>query len=138
MRWAKLWKGLLIGLAVLLALFAFVVVIAPSPQLPFDTPAGARLSYVRVNDGVCTTSWMLSCSQAVVDRAAGESLVGWTRSAEMGGLESIVYTRADEEVTIVGWNFGSDDRPATHVLYDSPASALDYVDSIVSRARSWL
>lgn len=58
--------------------------------------------------------------------------------AEMGGLESIVYARADEDVTIVGWNFGTEAQPATRVLYDRPATTLDYVDSLVSRARSWL
>lgn len=117
---------------------AFTVVIAPTPPLPFDTPAPTRLRYVQVNDGVCTTSWMLKCPQTVVDRAAAEGLARWSRSEEQDGLDSIVYAQADEELTIVGWNFGSTAQPETHVLYDRPATGMDFVDSIVYRVRGWL
>ena len=123
----------------LLFTVAFLI-LTPRPAPRFGFLKAAELRYVSVHDvggrSVCGTSYFLQGSHESIVQRANRELAGW-KIVRDKMLDTIEYTKGEEHVWVVGWNFGTPAEPQTHLLYDRPSVPSDVPRSWVDRVRSW-
>jgi hypothetical protein len=137
-RTTQLRTGASILLVVLLSIF-LIVGLQPQPEFGFLEPAHVR--YVNVGGSAsgltCVTSYMLQGSFFALEEKLGQQLGdGWIRHA-VAADGTLIYTKGPMTVSLVKWNFGTEEVPSTHILVERPARAADVPRSLLSKLRSW-